>query len=255
MSDIDLKWRVEEACHNAWPSPRQMLFHGWMLRFSGGSTRRTNSVNPLRWERREADSIIPAAEALYASVGQKLIFRLPDMAAEIDEELATRGFAGRDDVTTLLADFAFVHPEPDSVDLAAEADAAWLAAFQENGNHTEENMAIYRRMLATIVPPRRFASVRQGGRVCAHAYGVIHDGLLVIESVATANEHRQRGMGRAVVAGLMNWAHNQGAEAACLQVVSDNLPARALYERLGFTRDLYHYHYRLAPQGLFTPQR
>ena len=28
---------------------------------------------------------------------------------------------------------------------------------------------------------------------------------------------------------------------------TDNLPARALYERLGFTRDLYHYHYRSAP--------
>jgi len=249
MSAIDLKWRVEEACHNAWPSPRQMLLHGWVLRFSGGHTKRTNSVNPLRWERREAARIIPAAAALYASVGQRLIFRLPDMAAEIDGELAARGFERRDDVTTLLADFAFVDPAPDGVELTLMPDADWLAAFQGNGSHSDANVALYRRMIDTIVPPKRFAAIRREGKVCAHAYGVIHDGLLVIESVATAPDYRQQGLGRAVVASLMHWAKEAGAEAACLQVVTDNLPARALYERLGFTRDLYHYHYRMAPEG------
>lgn len=247
MSDIDLKWRVEEACHNAWPSPRQMLLHGWILRFSGGPTRRTNSVNPLRWERRDAEGIISAASALYASVGQKLIFRLPDMAAEIDAELEARGFALNQDVTTLLADFAFTHPEPDGVELTEVAGEDWLQAFRTTGGHGEPSMAVYRRMLETIVPPRRFACIRRDGEICAHAYGVIHDRLLVIESVATIHEHRQQGLGRAVVSALMAWAQAEGAEAACLQVVTDNLPARALYERLGFTRDLYHYHYRMAP--------
>lgn len=247
MSDIDLKWRVEEACHNAWPSPRQALLHGWILRFSGGKTRRTNSVNPLRWERRAAEGIVAGATPLYAALGRKLIFRLPDMAAEIDAELEGRGFTLDQDVTTLLADFHFVHPEPDGVEIASEPDAAWLRAHQEAGGHSEEDMAIYRAMLATIVPPRRFASIRRDGHVCAQAYGVIHDGLLVIESVATAQQHRQQGLGRTVVSALMHWAQKEGAEAACLQVVTDNLPARALYERLGFTRDLYHYHYRMAP--------
>ncbi|AKR57267.1 GCN5-related N-acetyltransferase [Devosia sp. H5989] len=247
MSDIDLKWRVEEACHNAWPATRQVLLHGWVLRMSDGHTKRTNSVNPLRWERREADRIIPEAGALYASLGRKLIFRLPDMAAEIDSRLEALGYAFVDDVTTLVADFSALRGGPEGVELASAPDAAWLATFQAGGNHSEANLAIYRRMLETIVPPRRFASIRQDGQVCAHAYGVIHDGLLVLESVGTAPQFRQKGFGRAVVSSLMHWARDEGAEAACLQVVTDNLPARALYERLGFTRDLYHYHYRIAP--------
>ena len=57
----------------------------------------------------------------------------------------------------------------------------------------------------------------------------------------------KRGMGVRTVGALLDWGREMGAEAACLQVVDDNRPARALYERLGFTRDLYHYHYRHAP--------
>jgi ribosomal protein S18 acetylase RimI-like enzyme len=247
VSDIELQWRVEEACHNAWPSPRQMLLDGWILRFSGGITRRTNTVNPLRGERAAATRIIPAAAKLYASLGRPLIFRLPDMASEIDAELEARGFQFSSDVTTLIADFSALPGEPADVELSHAADEAWLRAFREGGVHTDESMAVYLRMLQTIVPPHRFASIRRDGRVCAHAYGVIHDGLLVVESVATVPDQRRQGMGNAVVAALMHWAAGEGAEAACLQVVTDNLPARALYERLGFTRDLYHYHYRSAP--------
>nr|WP_282565628.1 GNAT family N-acetyltransferase [Paradevosia shaoguanensis] len=169
------------------------------------------------------------------------------MASEIDAELEARGFEFSSDVTTLIADFSTLPGEPADVELSHAADEAWLRAFREGGVHTDESMAVYLRMLQTIVPPQRFASIRRDGRVCAHAYGVIHDGLLVVESVATVPDQRRQGMGNAVVAALMHWAAGEGAEAACLQVVTDNLPARALYERLGFTRDLYHYHYRSAP--------
>jgi len=245
MSDIELKWRVEEACLNAWPSPRQILLHGWILRFSGGSTRRTNSVNPLRWERRSAPGIIAAAEKLYGGMGRPAAFRLPDMASDIDEALNRRGYVLDQDVATLVADLTGPDSLPPSEAMLADSpDEAWIAAHRQVRGIGEEDIAIYRQMLDTIVLPKRFSSVRDGATVCAIAYGVIHDGLLVIESVATFESFRKRGMGFRAVAGLMEWGRRQGAEAACLQVVADNRPARALYERLGFTRDLYHYHYR-----------
>jgi ribosomal protein S18 acetylase RimI-like enzyme len=248
MSDIELKWRVEEACLNAWPSPRQIFLHGWILRFSGGSTRRANSVNPMRWDRREAAGIVADAETLYASFGRPAIFRLPDMAADIDEALHRRGYILDQDVATLVADLTDRrHPAPVDALLTEMPDEAWMATRQETGDLTADDLAIYRRMLDTIVLPKRFASIRQNGTVCSIAYGAIHDRLLVIESVATPPRFRKRGMGVRTVGALLDWGREMGAEAACLQVVDDNLPARALYERLGFTRDLYHYHYRHAP--------
>jgi ribosomal protein S18 acetylase RimI-like enzyme len=100
-------------------------------------------------------------------------------------------------------------------------------------------------MTATIIIPKAFASVEVEGRIVAKAYGAIHDDMLVLESVATDPAYRQRGYSRKVVSALLTWAKAEGAVAACLQVQADNVPALGLYNRLGFTRELYRYHYRM----------
>jgi GNAT superfamily N-acetyltransferase len=46
-----------------------------------------------------------------------------------------------------------------------------------------------------------------------------------------------------IIGALSAWAQAQGAARAYLQVVADNVPARALYAGLGFA-DAYAYHYR-----------
>lgn len=45
---------------------------------------------------------------------------------------------------------------------------------------------------------------------------------------------RQNGLGTALLRALAAWAVSEGATQAYLQVVHDNAPAIALYERLGF---------------------
>ena len=46
--------------------------------------------------------------------------------------------------------------------------------------------------------------------------------------------HRRRGLALAVMAALLEWGAERGATTAYLQVLGDNAPAIALYERLGF---------------------
>jgi ribosomal protein S18 acetylase RimI-like enzyme len=63
--------------------------------------------------------------------------------------------------------------------------------------------------------------------------------------VATDATVRRRGYSRACVAAILGWAmREESAIGACLQVVAANGPAIALYEELGFDRELYRYHYR-----------
>ena len=67
--------------------------------------------------------------------------------------------------------------------------------------------------------------------------------LVGIYDVFTRPDCRGRGFARALCEQLIGSARADGARIGYLQVDSDNLPARAVYRRLGF-RDAYAYHYR-----------
>jgi len=58
-------------------------------------------------------------------------------------------------------------------------------------------------------------------------------------------DHRRQGLGLAVVGALIDWGAAQGATTAYLQVLADNEPAIALYDRLGF-REHHRYRYLAA---------
>ena len=91
MTEDDLNWRMEEACREAWPAATETVVDGWLLRRSGGRIRRANSANPLRGKRGAPEQVIDAAEAFYGGHGQTPLFRVPDIADELDAALDGRG--------------------------------------------------------------------------------------------------------------------------------------------------------------------
>jgi ribosomal protein S18 acetylase RimI-like enzyme len=54
-------------------------------------------------------------------------------------------------------------------------------------------------------------------------------------------DHRRQGLGLAVMAALVEWGAERGATTAYLQVLGENAPALALYDRIGFAT---HHGYR-----------
>lgn len=56
----------------------------------------------------------------------------------------------------------------------------------------------------------------------------------LIEAVAVLPEQRRQGVGRALMERALLEAHRAGKRRAALYVMEDNLPARRLYESLGF---------------------
>ncbi|WP_143748333.1 GNAT family N-acetyltransferase [Mesorhizobium carmichaelinearum] len=245
MTDDDLNWRMEEACRDAWPAATETVVDGWLLRRSGGRIRRANSVNPLRGRRGAPDAVIDAAEAFYAGHGQTPLFRVPDIANELEAALVGRGYqleggtihlhAGIDDLAEVRDEHVTVSPMPGE---------DWFAARFRMGAYDDADRCVFREMTGLISGDRAFVSCERDNEIAALAYGVIRDGLLVVESVETDARFRLQGLGRRTVGGLIDWAWRAGASAACLQVVADNTPARALYASLGFSRELYRYHYR-----------
>ncbi|MEV6241324.1 GNAT family N-acetyltransferase [Lentzea sp. NPDC051838] len=57
---------------------------------------------------------------------------------------------------------------------------------------------------------------------------------LHLYSMWVRRSHRGRGVGEALVNGVLTWAAEQGWKVVRLRVYDDNLPARRLYKRLGF---------------------
>ena len=97
-----LRWRVEEACWNAFPSLRQVLLANWLLRFAEGLTRRANSINLLGPQCEDIAAAIAAGEALYHAQGLPVIFRVPSIVdPALDRELAARGYTSEGDSCVL----------------------------------------------------------------------------------------------------------------------------------------------------------
>ncbi|WP_267422234.1 GNAT family N-acetyltransferase [Methylobacterium sp. GC_Met_2] len=246
--DLDLAWRVEEACLNAWPSPRQILVEGYLLRAAGGRSKRQNSVNPMRGSG-APEPAIAAARALYRSLGQRPIFRVPAIAPQMEPPLAHGDYAVVDETCTLYRPLDGVPDALDpSVTVATAPGADWLALRDAVNQADAAAAQVFRDTVAALMLPRVFSSTAAEGGIGAIAFGVLDRGLLVIESVATPAPLRGRGHARRAVGALLRWSRAQGADAACLQVVAENTPARSLYRSLGFERELYRYHYRVGPE-------
>lgn len=243
--DDDLNWRMEEACREAWPAAAETVVDGWLLRRSGGRIRRANSANPLRGERGAPDAVLDAAETFYIGHGQTPLFRVPDIAAELETALDRRGYDWEGGTIHLHAGIEELSAGRDGqVAVSPTPGEDWFAARFRAGTYDDTERRVFRDMTGMIAGDKAFVSCERDNEIAALAYGVIRDGLLVVESVETDARFRRQGLGRRTVGGLIDWARRAGASAACLQVVADNTPARALYASLGFSRELYRYHYR-----------
>ena len=78
--------------------------------------------------------------------------------------------------------------------------------------------------------------VVEGEAVVARGEATYQRDWLGIHGLDVEPGHRRRGLGTTTLAALLEWGAERGATTAWLHVETDNEPAAALYERLGFAR-------------------
>ncbi len=243
MLKFDLQ-KIEEAALNAWPAPRQILYDGWVLRFTGGHSKRVNSVNPLYPSRLPLNEKIEACEGLYARLGLPCLFRVPDYleGSTLVEALYAAGYTAFDP-TLVLGQEVLKKPQNGPVPSIQEIPVAeWFRLRAAFINVPEEDQRAHHAILACIVPEKVLLGLFDQGQPVGCGMGVAEGQLIGFFSIYIAAGWRRKGYATMMMDALTDWGLVHGANFGYLQVEADNLPALALYAHLGFT-PCYQYVY------------
>jgi N-acetylglutamate synthase len=255
MADTPTGDELLAIAAGGWGCTESAWIDGWQLRAGGGFTHRANSAWPLGPLARPLPDAVAAVRAWYAERGLAALIHVV-AGSPLDLELgalghtetphgALRQVARVDDVLDILLDVA---PIGVTETFADAPDDAWLSLYRSG-----DVPPVAREILGSG-PAVRYATVRDPatGSVLAIGRAALARrpgdeeptrwaGLSAIETAPAA---RRRGLAKLVVDGLLEWASEQGAEHAYLEVHAENTPALKLYESLGFTTH-HAYRYRV----------
>ena len=243
--DKALVIRIEEAALNAWPAVKQMDYDGWLLRMTGGPSKRINSVNIRRESNLPLAQKVGYCEWVYQREQLPLIFRLPEplTSPELSEGLEKLGYRSFDP-TLVLGKSVISTPElTQGLDFRQIPPLDWLAARSWMMGLPLVALNYHAAILNLILPEKALVCLFEEGQPAACGMAVLQGELLGYFSIYTRPSARRRGYGRAVMAALSQWGLERGAQVGYLQVEGDNVPAQAMYKEMGFGR-LYGYKYR-----------
>lgn len=231
----------------AWPAAHKESLGGWRLRFTGGVTRRANSVLPHGPAPVDVEAAVTRVEAAYAEQDLAPRFLVSPAASppELDSLLAQNGYAA--EAATLVQTAGLpLQPLPvvEGIDVeVGDFDESWLSAYAAAESLTPGEVEGRRGIHGRLRAGAGYATARSDGKVAGVGSVVVEDGWAGVHNMATAPEHRRRGVARAVLHALLRWSVSGGATRSYLAVMETNQAARALYEGSGYTT-AYRYWYR-----------
>jgi len=246
---VRMRVSAEEACrrsNGSWPAVHVEPMGAWLLRASGGFSGRANSAMAT------GDPGVPFDEALDRVVAFYRAHELLAVAqvvagSTVAERFGAAGWiparSGEADTVFQVAPVAqasraarrLAPPQAPPVSVSATAHEAWLANDDRARRHAAEALAV-------LEGPDEVAFVSVGDPLVAKGRVAVEDDWAGITDVWVSPDHRRRGLGLVVMAGLLDWAAERGATTAYLQVRGDNPAALALYAGLGFrTHHTYRY--------------
>ena len=241
--------RLEMLGFRGWPALESLDIAGWRLRFSGGYTKRANSINALEENADFRREMVTSLEAPYRQRGLGIVWRLTPLApADLDRCLSDRGYRT---IERSLVQRSPLQPglAPDpQVQVLSQPTPAWIEAFSQHSPVRPEHRPAMQRMLSAIAAPVGFAFVVEDGRPMAMAIGAVEGDHMGLFDVLVMPYARRLGLARRVTESLYAWAWRHGARFAWLQVVATNEAALPLYAAQGF-RTLYEYEYRIPPSA------
>lgn len=238
---------LEELNFNAWPALRTLHFDGWVLRCTGGHSRRVNSVNPVLPGSTPLYEKIATAEAIYARWGRQAVFRLTPLADQgLEQALETRGYVTEAPTFVQLAEATPYRAAPQII-FSECANDEWLAAACALRELDGDDAAVFAAQHRAVGIEARWALCMQGAQAIGAGVVAIERHWAGLHGIYIAKNARRQGAARLLSEALIGTAHAVGAKHVWLQVEQANAAALPLYESLGFCT-AYAYHHRVTPK-------
>ncbi len=242
MNDIIL---YEELSMNAHPAIRTQLYDGWVLRFADGYTNRANSVNPIYPSTISISDKIDFCEGYYVAQNLPVVFKLTPLSMqEIDGLLEKRGYekvTPTNLMTTTLTDrFTCTN----SVTISEKISEIWQENYFRLNSILDNQTQTAKIIQGNIQNKVVCAMLEEDGKVIACGLCVIERDYAGLYDIVVDSTFRSKGYGHKICTSLLNYAYQNGAKNAYLQVIADNDPAISLYKKLGFGEN-YQYWYRV----------
>lgn len=237
--------KIEECSFKALPAEQTEHFDGWLIRMTAHGPKRANSVNVLSESALPLGQKIDYCKNLFTQKQLPLIYRLTDHAwnAELDACLQRDGLQKIDESIVMTCDLSRLAPFASPSYQELDTDE-WIAQLMALDPAPQARKLAHAGLLRMLTLPVIYGAARMDGTCAAIGLAVVDGDHAGLFDIMTDAGLRGNGYARLLTSGLLQRAKEHGAKAAYLQVVADNLPARSLYESLGF-QACYRYWYRV----------
>ena len=237
---------LQAIAATGWGYSERELLGGWELRASGGFTSRANVAWPLGDSGLALPDTLAQVARWYGERGLPAMVQTV-VGGDLDRRITDLGHTGA--VGAALRQTADLEPalavlsataDPDlKTELSCDLPADFFTVYRRGLGHPHSPA-----VLGTGDAEIRFAVIRDTdgtalavGRVAVHRTARWTG----VAAIHTAERARRRGLSRVILRDLLTAAAQSGATRAYLEVEEDNVPARNLYESLGFgTAHKYH---------------
>jgi len=249
-------WReLDEIAARTWPAEQTDAINHWLLRASGGITKRANSVLAVGDYPGDPDWL-NKIEQYYKLHQLQPAFHIGGAAPDgLDELLDANGYVLDTPCQIMVADSGEVwdraskalHDKPNH-DIEAvwtsSADTDWVDHFLALEQYPLARKAFYAGLLDRMPQPKGMVLLKKDGQPIAAATVIVENGWAGFVNVIVDASCRGQGLGYVLMQEMTDWSMRHGATRQYLQVITDNKPAITLYEKLGY-KPLFGYHYRV----------
>jgi len=239
---------IEQAGSATWPAVEVVRIGGWELRASSGYSHRANSAQPIGappFGEPSGDFVSALQEVVdfYRSRNLTPLFQIPlPSYSGLDAALEIEGWQPEPSVSVQVCDLSpLANPSQDIVEITSRPDDKWLVLHQRSLGR--DGLAVLTGANAFFATIRKVDPITGEEVVAAIGRAAISQSWCGISAIRTAEQFQRQGLAESIVSALAQHAIGKEAVRAFLQVSADNMPALALYQKLGFTEH-HTYKYR-----------